>query len=207
MEPVRVAVQASDPIMQAGLTSFVRTRAELALVDPETLTEHDVLVVYVDRLTSQVAAELRDDSSISQVPKVLLADELRESDIVAVAESRVAAVLPRSKTTGARFVEAILSVAPGRGDLPADLLGRLLESIRKLQREELSDSGPGAAGLTTREIEVLRLMAEGYDTHETAEKLCYSERTVKNVIYALTNRMNLRNRPHAVAYAMRAGVL
>jgi DNA-binding CsgD family transcriptional regulator len=37
--------------------------------------------------------------------------------------------------------------------------------------------------------------------------LKYSERTVKNILYAVTNRLQLRNRPQAVAYAMRAGVI
>ncbi len=54
---------------------------------------------------------------------------------------------------------------------------------------------------------MLRLMADGMDTAEIAQKLCYSERTVKNVIYGVTSRLNLRNRPHAVAYAMRAGAI
>jgi DNA-binding NarL/FixJ family response regulator len=50
-------------------------------------------------------------------------------------------------------------------------------------------------------------MADGLDTGEIAGELCYSERTVKNVIYEMTSRLNLRNRPHAVAYAMQAGVI
>jgi DNA-binding NarL/FixJ family response regulator len=40
-----------------------------------------------------------------------------------------------------------------------------------------------------------------------AGKLCYSERTVKNVIYELTSRLKLRSRSHAVAYAMRSGLI
>jgi len=54
---------------------------------------------------------------------------------------------------------------------------------------------------------VLRLMADGMDTGEIARNLSYSERTVKNIIYAITTRLSLRNRSHAVAYAMRAGVI
>jgi DNA-binding CsgD family transcriptional regulator len=45
------------------------------------------------------------------------------------------------------------------------------------------------------------------DTLEIAQELSFSERTVKNVIAGMTTRLNLRNRPHAVAYAMRAGVI
>jgi DNA-binding NarL/FixJ family response regulator len=45
------------------------------------------------------------------------------------------------------------------------------------------------------------------DTTEIAGKLSYSERTIKNVYYGMTARLNLRNRPHAVAYALRRGMI
>jgi len=71
----------------------------------------------------------------------------------------------------------------------------------------LDPIGANSAKLTTREIEVLRLLADGYDTAEIAEKMCYSERSVKHIIQGVTQRLNLRNRPHAVAYALRAGMI
>ncbi|WIX98175.1 response regulator transcription factor [Amycolatopsis mongoliensis] len=207
MEPVHVAVWTADPIMHAGLTSFLRTRTELVVVEPGELAGQGVLVAHIDRMTPQVVAELRGDGAQARVPKVLLAGELGENDILTAVECRVVAVLPRARTSGDSLVEAVLSVVPGRGLLPAELLGQLLDSVRQLQSEPPASCGPGSAGLTPREVDVLRLMAEGCDTAEIADKLCYSERTVKNTVYGLTNRLNLRNRPHAVAYAMRAGVI
>ena len=53
----------------------------------------------------------------------------------------------------------------------------------------------------------LRLLAEGYDTAAIADTLAYSERTIKNVIHDVTSRLHLRNRSHAVAFAMRTGVI
>ncbi|KFU75811.1 LuxR family transcriptional regulator [Amycolatopsis lurida NRRL 2430] len=207
MEPVRVAVWTTDPIMHAGLTSFLRTRTELMVVEPGELTGDDVLVAHTDRLTPRVVAELRGDGGSTLVPKVLLAGELGENDILTAVECRVVAVLSRARTSGDLLVEAVLSVAPRRGLLPTDLLGQLLDSMRRLQDEPLVRDGADSASLTAREIDVLRLMAQGCDTAEIAAKLCYSERTVKNTVYGLTNRLHLRNRPHAVAYAMRAGVI
>ena len=52
-----------------------------------------------------------------------------------------------------------------------------------------------------------RLLAEGRDTVEIASILCYSERTVKGVIHGITSRLQLRNRSHAVAYALRNGLV
>jgi DNA-binding NarL/FixJ family response regulator len=76
-----------------------------------------------------------------------------------------------------------------------------------LQREVLAPNGLSASGLEPREVSVLRLIAEGWGTEEIAKELAYSERTVKNVIFNLTTRLHLRNRAHAVAYALRAGVI
>ncbi|MFD2420553.1 helix-turn-helix transcriptional regulator [Amycolatopsis pigmentata] len=207
MDRVRVGVFAADSLMQEGLTSFLRTRPELRVADRTELGERDVMVVQADRLTREVVAELQSGDGRAVVPKVLLAGELRDNEIVHVAESRVVAVLPRSRTSGDRLVEAIVAAASGRGLMPSDVLGRLVDSVRRLHEEVLLPRGIGSAGLTAREVDVLRLVAEGWDTAKIADKLCYSERTVKNVIYSMTTRLKLRNRPHAVAYAVRAGVI
>ena len=62
-------------------------------------------------------------------------------------------------------------------------------------------------GLTEREIDVLRLVAEGFDTEEISQKLSYSQRTIKTVIHDVTTRLCLRNRTHAVAWALREGLI
>ncbi len=71
----------------------------------------------------------------------------------------------------------------------------------------LSPRGFTLTGLSQREADILRLIADGLDTAEIATTLSYSERTVKNVIYGVTHRLKLRNRSHAVAYALRAGMI
>jgi DNA-binding NarL/FixJ family response regulator len=61
--------------------------------------------------------------------------------------------------------------------------------------------------MADREIEVLRHLSEGKDTTEIAEAMAYSERTIKNIIHDVTTRLKLRNRSHAVAYAMKSGII
>jgi len=51
------------------------------------------------------------------------------------------------------------------------------------------------------------LLADGYSTAEIARELAYSERTIKNSIHDLTTRLQLRNRSHAVAFAVRQGLI
>ena len=50
-------------------------------------------------------------------------------------------------------------------------------------------------------------LADGLDTQQIAGKLSYSERTVKNVLHGLMHRLQLRNRAHAVAFALREGYI
>lgn len=207
MERVRVAVHASDPITHAGVSSYLRSRGEVLVVPNSQMTEADVLVVAADVVTAEIMSMLRRVAGESEVRTVLVTHDLPETDLLTAIECRVVAVLPRTATTGERLFNAVIAANNGRGMLPPDLLGMLFKQVERLQREVLAVHGLNASGLAPREIDVLRLMADGSDTAEIAQKLCYSERTVKNVIYALMNRLNLKNRPHAVAYAMRAGII
>lgn len=91
--------------------------------------------------------------------------------------------------------------------MPSDLLGRLMQQVNQLHDRVLGPQGMHLNGLSDREIDVLRLVADGHSTSEIAAQLCYSERSIKNVIQGITTRLNLRNRSHAVAYAMRQGLI
>ena len=64
-----------------------------------------------------------------------------------------------------------------------------------------------SVALTAREADMLRLVSEGFDTAEIAAKTSFSERTVKNVLHDVTSRLQLRNRSHAVAYALKQGMI
>jgi DNA-binding NarL/FixJ family response regulator len=98
-------------------------------------------------------------------------------------------------------------MARGEAVLPGDLVGRLLDHVGQLQRSLLDPNGPGLSTLTAREADMLRLVSEGFDTAEIATKMSYSERTVKNVLHEVTTRLQLRNRAHAVGFAMRQGLI
>ncbi|MEV4637752.1 response regulator transcription factor [Actinoplanes sp. NPDC049548] len=207
MDQVRVALHATDPLSHAGLAGLLQSRPELTLLRPADRAEAQVLVVAAERLSPEVIAVLRRAAADSGAPVVLVTNEISENELLTAVECRVVAVLPRSAVTVERLTKSVRAAAAGGGIMPPNLVGELLKHIEKLQREVLSPHGTGAGGLTPREIDVLRLMADGLDTSEIAGELCYSERTVKNVIYGLTHRLKLRNRSHAVAYALRAGMI
>lgn len=207
MEQISVVVQAADPLTRAGLHTHLQDTPGISVLPPERWAEARVRVVAADRLRPESVAVLRRAAADSNAPVVLIMDEVSEADLLTAVECRVVAVLPRAATTEERLVRSVQTAAAGGGVLPPQLVGELIKHVERLQREALNPAGPGAAGLSTREIDVLRLMADGLDTNEIAERLCYSERTVKNVIYGVTHRLKLRNRSHAVAYALRTGVI
>jgi len=136
-----------------------------------------------------------------------VASRLDDGDLVSAVEVGVVGLVRRDEATPDRLVEVITSAATGEGSVPPDLLGRLLDQVGQLQRQVLSPRGLTFTGLATREIDVLRLVADGFSTGEIAVELCYSERTVKNVLHDITTRLHLKNRSHAVAYALRQGLI
>jgi len=164
-------------------------------------------VAAAERLTPDVVAALRRAGAETGAPIVLVCQEVAEADLMTAVECRVVAILPRSAVTTERLAHSVRAAAAGGGVLPPNLIGELLKQVDRMQRDVLAPNGLNASGLTPREVDVLRLMADGFDTNEIAGKLCYSERTVKNVIYGVTHRLKLRNRSHAVAYALRAGMI
>jgi DNA-binding NarL/FixJ family response regulator len=130
-----------------------------------------------------------------------------DAGLLAAAEAGASGVLRRGQVTPHSLLACIRAAAAGEGSLPPDLLGRLLGQVGRLQRQVLTPRGLTFSGLTEREVRVLRLLADGLDTAEVGRQLFLSERTVKNVVHDVTSRLNLRNRTHAVAYALRQGLI
>jgi DNA-binding NarL/FixJ family response regulator len=138
---------------------------------------------------------------------VLLASEVGERHLLTLIECGVTTIVDRATTTAAALGEALVAAAGDRAMIPSELLGRLLGLVRTMQHETLPALGLNSAGLTDREVTVLRLLADGAETAEIAQRLTYSESTIKHVLHELTIRFKFRNRVHAVASAFRAGVL
>ncbi|SDJ53697.1 DNA-binding response regulator, NarL/FixJ family, contains REC and HTH domains [Actinokineospora alba] len=139
---------------------------------------------------------------------VLIADDLRQAELWSAIEHGLVVLVPRSEATNrSRLLRAITDARKGRGDLPAEQLGAVLQGLKNLQENTLTPRDLTLSGLSQRETEVIRLLADGLDTAEIAERLIYSERTVKNVLHNMLSRLNLRNRAHAVGYALRQGLI
>lgn len=197
-----VWVDESHAIVRRGMLSCLRqegfeVRGESARLRPEPrVSDVDVLVFEAVPGALRLVRQL-DVGRARLVATVRAVDERGVRELV---EGGVAAVIPHDDLTPETLGATLRAVVAGRVTLPRDLLPRLLALAARA-----AQGGSGA--LSARERDVLRLLADGMDTREIATDLCYSERTVKNVVHDVLMKMHCRTRAHAVALATREGVI
>jgi DNA-binding NarL/FixJ family response regulator len=92
------------------------------------------------------------------------------------------------------LLEVIRSVHSGRRHIPPEVAARLAEHL-------------GEDDLTTRELEVLRLIRDGYRNKQIADQLAIAETTVNFHIKNLVDKLQANDRTHAVTIALRRGLL
>ena len=96
-------------------------------------------------------------------------------------------------------LDAIRRIAAGEAILPPSLTARLLDELAAPARPPMS--------LTNRESQVLALIAEGLANKEIAARLHISENTVKTHVRHILEKLGLRSRAEAAAYAVREGLV
>ncbi|WP_326946238.1 response regulator transcription factor [Amycolatopsis sp. NBC_00348] len=202
-----VVVRATDPILHNGVCVALRSRADVRVVDGDPAASAGVALLVADRLDEPMTRLLSALHHQGFTRIVLVAGEVDDNEVLGAVEHGVCAVARRADAGPEVLVRLIKAAAAGEGALPPDLLGRLLNRVSRLQRQVLEPRGLSAGGMSNRETEVLRLVAAGYSTQEIADRLSYSQRTVKSILHDVTNRFQLRNRSHAVAYALREGLI
>ena len=198
----RIWIDDRHPIFRRGLRACLSVdglsvNGESASFDETPPPTTDVLVFEAD------------DGGLQQAVDVRAAGDLR---LVAIARSDNEAVLYEAVDAGVSAIHLRASVRPDilassvRGaaacstTLPSELIPKLL------QRASVGGSHD-ASVLQPRELAVLERLAQGDDTMGIAGELCYSERTVKNIVHDLLMKLNCRNRAHAVATATRQGII
>lgn len=103
------------------------------------------------------------------------------------------------------LVQAIRAAHAGGILIEPELTGTLVNEYRHLS--ELHPLGSSLTALTEKEIELLRYVATGMSNKEIADKLAYSEKTVKNYLSIIFQKLNIRDRTQAAIFAFRQGLL
>jgi len=206
MTRVKVRIHAEDSILEAGVASHLRTRPEVDLL-PGGADPAEVDLVAAEAFNTSTIRTLRRLQGSASGVTVLLIGRMEADALPEAAACGVRALIYRQHATPDRIAAAVVAAANGEGVMPGDLLANLLTQVGRLRQLVLDPDGLTIKGLTTREARVLELAAQGYDTASIARRVGFSERTVKTLLHGVIVRYGLRNRTHAVAHAIREGLV
>ncbi|MFC5204320.1 helix-turn-helix transcriptional regulator [Streptomyces kaempferi] len=209
--PARVIVLTEDSLTEEAVTAHLAAHARVDVLTPDTVERPDILLAIATEITDEIFTQLarRARESAGHRPRVvLIANNPTPSQLSRAMELGLAAFVPRRQVRLADIDNVLDVVARGGASMPQPLMGCLLEQIRdKRWRDQEANGDVASASLAVREVAVLRQLAAGFNTSEIAAALHYSERTVKHIIHQFITRCDLRNRVHAVAYAIQNGLL
>ncbi|HWD83205.1 MAG TPA: response regulator transcription factor [Kribbella sp.] len=207
---VRVVVADDQTVVRDGLVTLLKLLPGIDVVAAASdgreavalVAEHDPDVLLVDlRMPTMDGVEatrlVRTDHPRTEV--VVLTTYSDDESVLSALRAGARGFL--TKDADAESIgRALEAAADGQSILDADVQRRLIEGTTA-KPVPVTDSG-----LTPRELEVLRLIAEGLSNTEIARHLVVSEATVKTHINHLFAKANLRDRAQAVAYAYRLGL-
>jgi DNA-binding NarL/FixJ family response regulator len=202
-----IFVLADDPVSQAGLEQLLRQRPDLLVVGPQQIDEASVAVIGVEAIDDDAVRTISGVQRDGCPRVVIVAGQLDELSVIAASEAGALGMVRRRDASAERLARVVAQVGAGEASVPADLVGRLLIAVRHLRRTGATTVRETPVTLSSREQDIIRLLADGSDTAEIAARLSYSERTVKGAIHDVASRLQLRNRSHVVAYALRNAMI
>jgi DNA-binding NarL/FixJ family response regulator len=183
-----------------GAVVAVATVAE-AMGSPE-LPDADLAIV--DSAAPDVQTFVSEVRSAYGTPSLVSGAGWTGDQIAAIVDAGAVGVLAKESLTPATLEANVSAALHGAAVLPRELMARVVGHA-----EGPLDAPPDAVAsqLSVREQQVLRLIADGHATRDVAAQLCYSERTIKNVLHDVATKLGARSRSHAVAHAVRAGLI
>jgi DNA-binding NarL/FixJ family response regulator len=213
MEPIRVLIVDDHPMIRHGLRSVltafpdiqVSGEAEDGSTALQAVSAFSPDVVLMDiQLTGQdglaVASQLH---KASPQTKIIILTAYHNDDYVASAFRAGAYAYLLKSSSGEKIVEAIRQVYAGQRLLSSERVSRVLEQFQDL----IQDQTKKQFNLSTDELQVLTLIAEGTTNEDIGKKMFWGERTVKRKVEEIMEKMNAKNRAEAVAKAIKSGLI
>ncbi|HEX2108775.1 MAG TPA: response regulator transcription factor [Rubrobacteraceae bacterium] len=204
---VRILVTDDHPVVRAGLSGMLSGEPDFEVVG-EAQNGKEAVAFVGERKPDVVLMDLRMPemdgvtaiqhikSSYPDVHILVLTTYESDADILRAIETGATGYLlkdtPREELFG-----AIRMVAQGQSPLAPGVAARLMQRVRNPEEE----------GLSTREIEVLELVAHGTSNKEIAKQLWVSETTVKSHMLHIFDKLSVTDRTAAVTEALKRGII
>ena len=207
-EAIRVLVVDDHAVVRAGLANILGAESDIRIVGEardgvEAITKAVELkpdVILMDILMpgcSGLEAMVTIKESFSDARVLILTVSDQEEDLFQALKFGAQGYLLKGATI-TEVVDAVRRTAAGEVMLSPHVVARLVAEFR----DKGKASGNGLE-LSTREMEVLHLLGEGLTNTEIANRLFIGESTVRTYLHRLLEKLHLRNRAEAVAYAAR----
>lgn len=199
IEPRRVIVEALKHVYALD-PAFLVVGAS-AHVDRALIAEHrpDVIVMDIDDLTVTVEEAIDACESASPQSRVCVLSSQHRTRVMQRALAAKAAAFVVKDTPPATMIEIVNSIA--RGDYYAD--PRLAGAMLRRRSGRATDSKE----LSSREYEIVRLIADGLSNREIGNRLTLSEKTVKNHVSHVLAKLKVNARSGIAVYAVRNGII
>ena len=218
MATIRILLADDHAVLRAGLKSLLSSQADmevisevgdgLAALEEAKLHRPDVVLADIGMpgLTGlELARRLKETVPAARV--LILTVHEDQSFLQRALRAGAAGYLVK-RAAEEDLLAGIRAVARGEAFLMPSMTKGLIEDyVRRTSRRRGGDADPSMTkdrydGLTPREVQVLRCIAEGYSNAQTAEKLVISVKTVESHRARIVEKLGLRNRVELVRYAM-----
>ena len=213
--PIRVAVVDDQELFRRGLTMLLTVEDDIDVVgeagDGVAATElaastaPDVILMDVrmpKRSGIEACVAIKEVAPTARIIMLTVSDE--EADLYDAVKNGASGYLLKDSSID-EVAQAVRVVADGQSLISPSMAIKLLDEFKQMSRSDRQQVA--TPRLTDRELEVLKLVAQGLNNREIAKRLFISENTVKNHVRNILEKLQLHSRMEAVMYAVREKLL